>query len=50
MRRKVMGKKCGKKMLIKVDLYYCRAERMQNKAETLKHETHFFQKALVFHL
>lgn len=33
-----------------VDLYYCRAERMQNKAEILKHETHFFQKAPLFHL
>ncbi len=35
-----------------MDLYYCRAERMQNKAETLKHETHFSppKKALLFHL
>lgn len=40
-----MGKKIWrKKQLMKVDLYYCRAERMQNKAETSKHETHFFKK------
>lgn len=28
-----------KRLIIKVDLCYCSAERMQNKAETLKHET-----------
>lgn len=31
----------GEEKLLRVDLYHCRAEGMQSKAETFKHETHF---------